>query len=114
MYKGEWQSTLSSRMVFNVVGGYGGYLADYAPWRSNFAAPAVKGNPARLDRITGLNTAPTRRRTSNIATSGSWTAASACSRNDRSAGSTSSRSARRSTGARIASAGACIRLVITR
>ena len=56
MYKGEWQSTLSSRMVFNVVGGYGGYLADYAPWRSNFAGPVVKGNPARLDRITGLNT----------------------------------------------------------
>lgn len=55
MYKGELQSTLSTRMVFNVVGGYGGYLADYAPWRSNFAAPAVKGNPPRLDRETGLN-----------------------------------------------------------
>jgi hypothetical protein len=55
MFKGEWQSTLSNRMVFNVVGGYGGYLADYAPWRSNFAAPVVKGNPPRMDRITGLN-----------------------------------------------------------
>jgi hypothetical protein len=55
MYKGEWQSTLSNRMVFNVVGGYGGYLADYAPWRSNFAGPVVKGNPPRLDRVTGLN-----------------------------------------------------------
>jgi hypothetical protein len=55
MYKGELQSTLSTRMVFNVVGGYGGYLADYAPWRSNFAAPAVKGNPPRLDRESGLN-----------------------------------------------------------
>jgi hypothetical protein len=55
MYKGELQSTLSNRMVFNVVAGYGGYLADYAPWRSNFAAPAVKGNPPRLDRETGLN-----------------------------------------------------------
>jgi hypothetical protein len=55
MYKGELQSTLSTRMVFNVVGGYGGYLADYAPWRSNFAAPAVQGNPPRLDRETGLN-----------------------------------------------------------
>jgi len=55
MYKGEWQSTLSNRMVFNIVGGYGGYLADYAPWRSNFAAPVVKGNPARLDRLTSLN-----------------------------------------------------------
>jgi len=55
MYKGELQSTLSSRMVFNVVAGYGGYLADYAPWRSTFAAPVVKGNPSRLDRETGLN-----------------------------------------------------------
>ena len=55
MYKGEWQSTFSSRMVFNAVAGYGGYLADYAPWRSNFAAPVVKGNPPRLDRETGLN-----------------------------------------------------------
>jgi hypothetical protein len=55
MYKGEWQSTLSNRMVFNVVGGYGGYLADYAPWRSNFASPSAKGNPPRTDRITGLN-----------------------------------------------------------
>ena len=55
MYKGELQSTLNSRMVFNVVAGYGGYLADYAPWRSNFAAPVEKGNPPRLDRETGLN-----------------------------------------------------------
>jgi len=55
MYKGELQSTLSNRIVFNVVAGYGGYLADYAPWRSNFAAPVVKGNPPRLDRETGLN-----------------------------------------------------------
>ena len=55
MYKGELQSTLSNRMVFNVVAGYGGYLADYAPWRSNFAGPVVKGNPPRLDRETGLN-----------------------------------------------------------
>jgi hypothetical protein len=55
MYKGELQSTINSRMVFNVVAGYGGYLADYAPWRSNFAAPVVKGNPPRLDRETGLN-----------------------------------------------------------
>jgi hypothetical protein len=55
MYKGEFQSTLSNRMVFNVVGGYGGYLADYAPWRSDFAAPVVKGNPPRMDRETTLN-----------------------------------------------------------
>jgi outer membrane receptor protein involved in Fe transport len=56
MYKGEWLSTLSNRMVFNVVGGYGGYIADYAPWRSNFANPVVKGNPPRFDRNTTLNT----------------------------------------------------------
>jgi hypothetical protein len=57
MYKGELQSTLSNRMVFNVVAGYGGYLADYAPWRSKFASPgAVPGNPPRLDRETTLNT----------------------------------------------------------
>jgi outer membrane receptor protein involved in Fe transport len=55
MYKGELQSTLSNRMVFNVVAGYGGYLADYAPWRSNFAAPVVAGNPPRMDRETTLN-----------------------------------------------------------
>lgn len=55
MYKGELQSTLTNRMVFNVVAGYGGYLADYVPWRSKFAAPVVKGNPPRLDRETGLN-----------------------------------------------------------
>jgi hypothetical protein len=56
MYKGELQSTLTSRMVFNVVVGGGGYTADYAPWRSKFAKPVVKGNPSRLDRETGLNT----------------------------------------------------------
>ena len=55
MYKGELQSTLSNRMVFNVVAGYGGYLADYAPWRSNFAGPVENGNPPRMDRETGLN-----------------------------------------------------------
>jgi hypothetical protein len=56
MYKGEIQSTPSSRMVVSVVAGYGGYLADYAPWRSKFADPVVKGNPSRLDRETGLRT----------------------------------------------------------
>jgi hypothetical protein len=56
MFKGELQSTLSNRMVFNVVAGNGDLVADYAPWRSKFAKPAVKGNPARLDRETGLNT----------------------------------------------------------
>ena len=56
MYKGELQSTLSNRMVFNTVVGGGGYTADYAPWRSKFANPVVKGNPSHLDRETGLNT----------------------------------------------------------
>jgi hypothetical protein len=56
MYKGELQSTLSNRMVFNAVVGGGGYTADYAPWRSKFAKPVVKGNPSHLDRETGLNT----------------------------------------------------------
>jgi len=56
MYKGEIQSTLSNRIVWNAVAGYGGYLADYAPWRSKFANPAVAGNPSRFDRETGLNT----------------------------------------------------------
>ena len=56
MYKGEFLSTFSSRMVFNAVVGGGGYIADYAPWRSKFANPVVKGNPSRLDRETGLNT----------------------------------------------------------
>ena len=55
MYKGEFQSTLTNRMVFNVVAGYGGFLGDWAPWRSKFAGPVVPGNPPRLDRETGLN-----------------------------------------------------------
>ena len=55
MYKGELQSTLSSRMVSDVIVGGGGYTADYAPWRSDFAKPVVASNPARLDRETGLN-----------------------------------------------------------
>lgn len=56
MYKAELQSTVSTRMVYNLVVGGGGYIADYAPWRSRFANPVVKGNPSRLDRDTGLNT----------------------------------------------------------
>ena len=41
MYKGELQSTLSNRMVYDLVVGGGGYTADYAPWRSHFAKPDV-------------------------------------------------------------------------
>ena len=44
-YKGEFLSTVSSRMVFNLVVGGGGYIADYAPWRSSFANPVAQGEP---------------------------------------------------------------------
>jgi hypothetical protein len=47
IYKGELQSTLSDRMLLNVVAGNSGYFADY---RSNYATP---GNPPRLDLATG-------------------------------------------------------------
>ena len=43
-------------MVSDLIVGGGGYTADYAPWRSDFAKPVVASNPARLDRETGLNT----------------------------------------------------------
>lgn len=57
MYKGEFQSTLSSKgIVWNVVAGNGRLKADYAPWRSRFARPSEPGNPSRFNRETGLNT----------------------------------------------------------
>jgi hypothetical protein len=56
MYKGEIQSTVTNRIVLSVVAGYGGYLADYAPWRSKFANPVARGNPSRYDRETSLRT----------------------------------------------------------
>jgi hypothetical protein len=55
MYKGEFQSTLSTQMVYDLVVGGGGYTADYAPWRSKFARPVGPSNPSTLDRETGLN-----------------------------------------------------------
>jgi hypothetical protein len=55
LWKGEWQSTLSNRMVFDAVVGGGGYTADYAPWRSKLAKPVVRSNPSTLDRETNLN-----------------------------------------------------------
>jgi hypothetical protein len=55
MWKSELQSTLSTRMVYDLVVGGGGYTADYAPWRSHFAKPDVPSNPTTLDRETGLN-----------------------------------------------------------
>jgi hypothetical protein len=51
--KVEWQSTLNSRMLLNVVGGYGGYFANYSAPRAGFATPDT---PSRLDRNTGLRT----------------------------------------------------------
>jgi hypothetical protein len=55
MYKTELQSTLSTRMVYDLVVGGGGYTADYAPWRSKFAKPDVATNPSTFDRETTLN-----------------------------------------------------------
>jgi hypothetical protein len=51
--KGEWQSTINDRMLINVVGGYGGYFADYSAPRAGFAN---RNTPSRLDRDTGLRT----------------------------------------------------------
>ena len=60
MYKGELQSTVTPRIVANVVAGYGGLFADYSGLRTLLAksGKAVKGNPAKLDRETGLRTGP--------------------------------------------------------
>ncbi|PYR22259.1 MAG: hypothetical protein DMF94_05280 [Acidobacteria bacterium] len=55
IYKGELQSSLTSRMFLNVVAGYGGLFADYSAPRSP-NANAVKGNPSRTDLTTGLTT----------------------------------------------------------
>ncbi|MBI1875602.1 MAG: TonB-dependent receptor [Acidobacteria bacterium] len=50
----ELQSTPNNRMFVNVVGGYGGYFADYNAMRT----PLYRGAdfPSRLDRDTGLRT----------------------------------------------------------
>jgi hypothetical protein len=52
--KVELQSTISDRLLFNAVGGYGGYFADYNATRT----PVYRGpeHPSRLDRETGLRT----------------------------------------------------------
>lgn len=52
----EFQSTINSRTLVDVVGGYGGYFADYSAMRKR--SYAVKGNPSRFDRETGLHTGP--------------------------------------------------------
>lgn len=60
MYKGELQSTLSPRVFFDTVAGYGGLFADYSAMRTEYAKAghAVAGNPSRFDRETGLRTGP--------------------------------------------------------
>lgn len=55
IYKGELQSTLSPKMLLNVIAGRGGYDADYSAVRAGFSAP---DNPSRLDRESGLRTGP--------------------------------------------------------
>lgn len=56
MDKAEYQSTLSPHTVFDIVGGYSGYLGDYAPWRSKFAGPDDPSNPSRFDIATQIHT----------------------------------------------------------
>ncbi len=50
----ELQSTINSRMLVNVVGGYGGYFADYNAMRT----PLYRGAdfPSKFNRATGLAT----------------------------------------------------------
>ena len=55
IYKGELQSSVTSRMFLNVVAGYGGLFADYSAPRSP-NANAVKGNPSKNDLNTSLTT----------------------------------------------------------
>lgn len=51
--KGELQSTLNAQTLVNIVGGFGGYYADYSAMRN----PLYRENqPSRLDRETGLRT----------------------------------------------------------
>jgi carboxypeptidase family protein len=52
--KVELQSSLNSRMLVNLVGGYGGYFADYNAMRT----PVYRGAdyPSKFNRTTGLRT----------------------------------------------------------
>ena len=49
--RGEIQSTLNSKTLINVVGGYVGYWSDYSSARAGFEV-----DPSRFDRETGLRT----------------------------------------------------------
>ncbi len=51
--KVEYQSTIGARTLVNVVGGYGGYFANYSAMRTPFYRA---DRPSRLDRETGLRT----------------------------------------------------------
>lgn len=55
IYKSELQSTLTSRIVANVLFGYGGNEENYYVGRSKYAS-AVPGNPSVLHRDTTLQT----------------------------------------------------------
>jgi hypothetical protein len=55
LYKGELQSTVSSRLVANLVAGWGGNHEDYSVERSKFGLTGL-GNPSKLDRNTTLAT----------------------------------------------------------
>ena len=55
IYKGELQSTISTRMVATLLAGYGGNEENYWVGRSKYAS-AVPGNPSRLHRDTTLQT----------------------------------------------------------
>jgi hypothetical protein len=56
MFKGELQSSLTQRMLLNVVGGATNVISDFNPFTSKYNKPVVKGNPSYLNRETGLNT----------------------------------------------------------
>ena len=55
--RAEYQSTLNSWSLFNVVGGYAGWWSDYSSYRQaeKYGFPL---GPSRLDRETGLTTGP--------------------------------------------------------
>ena len=55
IYKGEIQSTMTTRIVADVSAGYGGNRSDYSAARS-LSGRAVPGNPSKLDRESGLHT----------------------------------------------------------
>src|SRR5207244_12750076 len=55
IYKGEIQSTMTTRTVLDVSAGYGGNRSDYSAARSAVGR-AEPGNPSKLDRETGLRT----------------------------------------------------------